>query len=114
MQTCLNCGKYFFPRTAHNTLYCDKLFENGKTCKECASINAYEKTVKNDPLLKKHRNKYKNLNKALSNSNNPKFGDLYQTMQDDDPYYIQKYKHGIIIPKEFENWINSMKIKNKK
>ena len=28
------------------------IFENGKTCKACASINAYEKTVKNDPLLK--------------------------------------------------------------
>jgi len=111
MQICLNCGKYFFPKTAHKTLYCDNVFENGKTCKECASINAYEKTVKNDPLLKKYRNKYKNLNKALSNSNNPKFWDLYQTMQDDGPYYVQKYKHGIITPEEFENWIDSMRIK---
>ena len=111
MQICLNCGKYFFPRTAHKTLYCDNVFENGKTCKECASINAYEKTVKNDPLLKKYRNKYKNLNKALSNSNNAKFWDLYQTMQDDGPYYIQKYKHGIITPEEFEKWIDSMKIR---
>jgi hypothetical protein len=73
-----------------------------------SSINAYEKTVKNDPLLKKYRNKYKNLNKALSNSNNPKFWDLYQTMQDDGPYYIQKYKHGIITLEEFEEWIDSM------
>lgn len=94
-----NCDKYFFPRTAHKTLYCDNIFANGKTCKECVSINAYEKTVKNDPLLKKYRNKYKNLNKTLSNSNNPKFWDLYQTMQDYGPYYIQKYKHGIITPK---------------
>jgi hypothetical protein len=35
MQTCLNCSKYFFPRTAHKTLYCDNIFENDKTCKEC-------------------------------------------------------------------------------
>ena len=73
MQICLNCGKFFFPKTAHKTLYCDNIFENGKTCKECASINAYEKTVENGPLLKKYRNKYKNLNKSLDNSNNPKF-----------------------------------------
>lgn len=111
IQTCLNCGKYFFPKTAHKTLYCDNIFENNKTCKECASNIAYEKTINNDSLLRKYRNKYKNLNKSLSTSNNPKFWDLYESFKEDGPYYVEKYKHGIISAEEFEKWIDSMRIK---
>lgn len=31
---CQFCGGYFVPKTRHNTLYCDRIVRDGKTCKQ--------------------------------------------------------------------------------
>ena len=33
---CQFCGGYFVPKTRHNTLYCDRIVRDGKTCKQVA------------------------------------------------------------------------------
>lgn len=50
VQTCECCGCYFIPKTKRKTLYCDRVIENGKTCKQIApalkhKIAAKEKNV---------------------------------------------------------------------
>lgn len=50
VQTCECCGCYFIPKTKRKTLYCDRIIENEKTCKQIApalkhKIAAEEKTV---------------------------------------------------------------------
>lgn len=51
------CNNYFIHKTTHTTLYCYDIYKDGKT---------YD----TNELWKKYRNRYKNLNKQVSLSNN--------------------------------------------
>lgn len=108
---CENCGYYFMPKTSRPTKYCDQIFENGKTCKEYANSMAFGKDYNNDPVCIKYRNRYKNLQKKARESNKFRSTELYEKYQIDGPTYLEKYKLGKITAEEFENWIDSMKIR---
>jgi hypothetical protein len=110
---CQNCDYYFIPKTAHKTLYCDEIFEDGKTCKEYAESLAFSRTFANDPVCKRYRSRYKNLQKQASLSNNPEVQTLYDKYKIDGAKMLEKYQQGKITSEEFENWINKQKIKNK-
>lgn len=50
---CRNCGRYFIPQIRSDEIYCDRLFKNGKTCKDVGYIrNA-------DEFQKAYRTAYK-------------------------------------------------------
>ena len=108
---CKNCDYYFIPKTAHKTLYCDEIFENGKTCKEYVENLAFGRNFANDPLCKRYRNRYKNLQKQASLSSNPNVLPLYEKYKVIGAVMLDKYQHGKISSKEFEKWIDSMKIR---
>lgn len=108
---CKNCNRYFIPKTAHKTLYCDNILKNGLTCKKFADKNSCSRTYTNDPVCKKYRNRYKNLSKQASISNNPKVFALYKKYKVDGSIMLDKYKNGKISSVEFENWIDNMKIR---
>lgn len=109
IQKCKNCNSFFIPKTAHETNYCDEIYQDGKTCKEFVNNMAFGKNYADDPICKKYRNRYKNLNKVVGYTTNLKFIDLYEKYKDEGPKYLEKYKLGKITAKEFENWIDSMK-----
>lgn len=108
---CKNCNRYFIPKTAHKTLYCDNIFKGGLTCKEFADKVSCSRTYTNDPVCKKYRNRYKNLSKQASISNNPEVLELYERYKVDGSVMLDKYKNGKISSDEFENWIDNMKIR---
>lgn len=108
---CENCGYYFMPKTTRPTKYCDQIYENGKTCKEYANNMAFGRDYNNDPVCIKYRNRYKNLQKQARESNKFRTTELYEKYQIDGPTYLDKYKLGKITAQEFENWIDSMKIR---
>ncbi len=108
---CQNCDSYFIPKTNHKTLYCDEIFEDGKTCKEYAESLAFSRTFANDPVCKHYRNRYKNLQKQASNSNTPDSRNLYERYKLEGAQMLEKYQQGKINAEEFENWINSMRIR---
>ena len=110
---CKNCDYYFIPKTAHKTLYCDEIFENGKTCKEYAENLAFGRNFANDPVCKRYRNRYKNLQKQASLSNNPKVLALYENYKVTGSVMLDKYQHGKISDKEFEKWIDEMRVMKK-
>ena len=107
---CKNCDYYFIPKTAHKTLYCDEIFENGKTCKEYVENLAFGRNFANDPVCKQYRNRYKNLQKQASLSNNPAVTELYKSYKKDGSKYLKNYKLGKISSDEFKYWINAMRI----
>ena len=109
---CKNCDYYFIPKTAHKTLYCDEIFENGKTCKEYVENLAFGRNFANDPVCKRYRNRYKNLQKQASLSNNPKSKELFESYKTDGKIKIKSYQNGKISGQEMMEWINSMKIRN--
>ena len=108
---CGICNYYFIPKTSHTTLYCDEIYQDGKTCKEYAKLVSTTKTYESDTLCKKYRNRYKNLHKQASLSNNPKVSLLCEEYKLKGPKMLEKYQLGKITAEEFENWIDGMKIR---
>lgn len=50
---CRNCGRYFIPQIRSDEIYCDRLFKNGKTCKDVGYIRNV------DEFQKAYRTAYK-------------------------------------------------------
>ena len=108
---CKNCNHYFIPKTAHKALYCDNIFKDGLTCKKFADKFSSSRTYANDPICKKYRNRYKNLSKQASISNNPEVLALYERYKVDGAIMLDRYKHDEISGSDFEKWIDGMKIR---
>ncbi len=69
---CRNCNDYFIPQNKNNELYCDKVLENGKICKEIGKSKSFsQKQAKERP--------YDKLKKVITDRlrNNKKYKELY-------------------------------------
>lgn len=114
IRICKNCNKYFIPDTAHNTKYCDSLFDGKRTCKEIGPMNTHIKTIENNPLLKRYRNRYKELAKQASNtSSNSPSNQMYDFYKKEGLIVKQKYIDGIITSEEFESFLDSTMLRKK-
>lgn len=73
---CEFCNKYFIPKTKKKTLYCDRVFKDGKTCKEIGPILKHKMLAENDLVLQtynKEKNKmYKRMERADIYGETPK------------------------------------------
>ncbi len=73
---CELCNKYFVPKTKKKTLYCDRVFKDGKTCKQIGPTMKYKAFAENDTVLKtfeKEKNKmYKRMERNYSFDETPK------------------------------------------
>lgn len=112
VQKCENCGRYFIPATAHDTKYCDFLFYGKKTCKQIGIEKAYLDNLEKDVLLKKYRSRYQSLSKLAGISGkNSKAAEMYEHYKKIGPVMQRKYKAGNISGKDFEEWIESTKLR---
>ena len=62
IKLCQNCGKFFIPSSRSDEIYCDNIYENGKTCKEIG----YEVKLKNDEFKTSYRRAYKTQRARIS------------------------------------------------
>lgn len=73
---CENCNRLFVPKTKKKTLYCDRVFKNGKTCKQIGPALKYKEQYENDLVLQtfeKEKNKmYKRMDRTQSFGETPK------------------------------------------
>lgn len=73
---CENCNRLFVPKTKKKTLYCDRVFKDGKTCKQIGPTMKYKTLAVNDIVLKtfeKEKNKmYKRMDRTQSFGETPK------------------------------------------
>lgn len=73
---CENCNRLFVPKTKKKTLYCDRVFKDGKTCKQIGPTQKYKTLAVNDIVLKtfeKEKNKmYKRMERTSSFGETPK------------------------------------------
>ncbi len=58
IRRCKNCGKYFVPRNRSDEMYCSRVQDNDKMCRE----QDYELRIINDALLRVYRTAYKTHN----------------------------------------------------
>lgn len=73
---CENCNRLFVPKTKKKTLYCDRVFKDGKTCKQIGPMLKYKEQYENDLVLQifeKEKNKmYKRMERTSSFGETPK------------------------------------------
>lgn len=73
---CENCNRLFVPKTKKKTLYCDRVFKDGKTCKQIGPTQKYKMLAENDIVLKtfeKEKNKmYKRMERTNAFGETPK------------------------------------------
>lgn len=112
IQSCENCGKYFIPQTAHDTKYCDSLFDGKRTCKQIGIEKTYLESLEQDKLLKLYRMRYQTLSKQSSTSGpDSKATKMYAYYKKEGPKVKQKYLDKTISAEEFKTWIDSTKLR---
>ena len=117
IQKCENCNNYFIPTTAHDTKYCDSVFDGKKTCKEIGAQKAYAEKLEQNRLLKKWRSRYVSLNGQVSKSkpdSKSSAKEMYEYYKKEGAIIKDKYEKGLITSEEFEAWIDNTKLKNNK
>ena len=110
IRKCANCGKYFIPKTMHDTKYCDEIFKDNKTCKEIGRELAFKEKLDKNPLLKTYRTRYQTLSKQASERDTH---EMYEYFKKVGPEMRKKYIDNEITDKEFQDWIDSTKVRKK-
>lgn len=103
---CRNCGNYFIPSSRRNTLYCDNIFENGKTCQEIGAMIAYNEKLKKDEITSLYR-KTLSAKKMLANRNPdiPMYLEKYEQWKKEANQFKKDIKDGKKTEEEFKQWI---------
>lgn len=110
IQRCQNCGKYFIPKTAHPTLFCDEIYQNNSTCKQIGSELRHQKTLEKDSILQEYRKRYQNLASEASKSDNPIIKQMYEDYKKEGLIMRKNYIKNKITEEKFKKWINKFYI----
>lgn len=110
IQKCQNCCKYFIPKTAHPTLFCDEIYQNNSTCKQIGSELRHQKTLEKDSILQEYRKRYQNLASESSKSDNPIIKQMYEDYKKEGLTMRKKYSQNKITKDDFKNWIKKFYI----
>lgn len=95
---CQNCNRFFLPKTKKVTLYCDRVTENGLTCKKVGAVSKYQNSIDVDPVLKKYNSEKHRIYMYCNRSKLDEydfFDDYYDWLNIFEPK-IKEYKAGNI------------------
>lgn len=109
---CKNCGKYFIPSSKKNTLYCDNIYEHGKTCQEVGAMITYNEKLKNNEINALYR-KTLSAKKMLANRNPdiPMYLEKYKRWKEEANKFKNDIRQGLKTQEDFKNWIEETKKK---
>lgn len=109
---CKNCGNYFIPSSKKNTLYCNNIFENGKTCKEIGAMITYNEKLKKDEINSLYR-KTLSAKKMLANRNPDisMYLEKYEKWKNEANKFKKDIKQGLKTEEEFKKWIEETRKK---
>lgn len=109
---CKNCGKYFIPSSKKNTLYCDNIYEHGKTCQEIGAMITYNEKLKKDEINALYR-KTLSAKKMLANRNPdiPMYLEKYEKWKEEANKFKDDIKQGLKTQEDFKNWIEETRKK---
>ena len=110
IKICKNCGKYFIPENRVSSVYCNRIFENNKTCKEVGANNAYKEKLKKDEINLLYR-KTLSAKKMLANRNPdiPMYLEKYEAWKSEANQFKQDIKSGKKDQEEFKQWLEQTK-----
>ena len=112
IKICKNCGKYFIPENRISSVYCNRIFENNKTCREVGAINAYNEKLKKDEVNLLYRRTL-SAKKMLANRNPdiPIYLEKYEKWKKEANKFKQDVKNGTKTEEEFKQWIEETRKK---
>ena len=115
IKTFKNCGKYFYPATRSDALYCDNISpqDSSKTCKEYGKYINYLKKTQTDEAMKLHRQIYnQKRNRALAYKfENRVINDDFNVYKNESNKWRIAVKTGEKTEEEFIEWLKSVKEK---
>ena len=103
LKICENCGEYFFPSGRTDSVYCDRITENGYSCKKIGAHRQYRKNSRMNDIKKlydkvtKH-NRYLKSKGALSEYE-------YRNWMNETSKKYKDFKLDKISTQEFEAWL---------
>lgn len=103
---CKNCGNYFIPSSKKNTLYCNNIYEHGKTCQEIGAMITYNEKLKKDEINSLYR-KTLSAKKMLANRNPdiPMYLEKYEKWKNEANEFKKDIKLSKKTEEEFKKWI---------
>lgn len=110
IKICKNCGKYFVPENRLSSVYCNRIFENNKTCKEVGANNAYNEKLKKDEVNSLYR-KTLSAKKMLANRNPdiPMYLEKYEKWKSEANQFKEDIKSGKKTNDKFKQWLEKTK-----
>lgn len=107
VRPCRNCGKFFAPYNRSDEIYCARLQENKKSCKD----NYYEKQLEKDELTQYYRAVYKKNNayKQRNLSNKPSVEQEFKLWAKEAKQALKLAKEGKISEEEFRMILDEKK-----
>ena len=102
---CQYCGRFFTPKSKKLTLYCDRMSEDGKSCKVMGARAKHKNKTNSDPILKefyreKHRRYMACERSKLAFDYDGQTMDKYYYWLDEVNKLIEKYKKGEVSGEE--------------
>lgn len=109
---CKNCGNHFIPSSKKNTLYCNNIYEHGKTCQEIGAMITYNEKLKKDEINSLYR-KTLSAKKMLANRNPdiPMYLKKYEQWKKEANKFKKDIKQGLKTEEEFLKWIEETRKK---
>ena len=106
IKKCRNCGKFFVPDNRSDEMYCNNIFENGKTCKEIGYFKVKQKEMQENDNLRIYRNVYqKLLLRTRRNPTNVQYARDFECFKDDSNKWRENISKGISTEEEYLNWL---------
>lgn len=105
LKICQNCNDYFVPSKRSDALYCDKLHDNDRTCKDMG----YENKVKDNEVYKEYRKVYKRKHafKQRQIDLDPNVQSKFDQWVYDANLQMQAYNSGEISKNLFLSWLHN-------
>ena len=109
IKKCKNCGKYFLSNK-NNTVYCDNIFEDNKTCKQVGSRRAQKKKEDGNPVYQKYRGIYaKKAMNAKRNSDIDSVQEQYEKWKKETSKFLDDSEQGTKTYEQFDEWLEKNK-----
>ena len=106
IKKCKNCGKYFLSNK-NNTVYCDNIFEDNKTCKQVGSRRAQKKKEDDNPVYQKYRGIYaKKAMNARRNSDIDSVQEQYKKWKKETSEFLDDIEKGTKTYGQFDKWLD--------
>jgi len=103
LKICENCGRFFFPSGRADSVYCDRITENGYSCKKIGAHRQYRKNSRaND--IKKLYDKVTKHNRYLKSKGSMSQYEYNNWMSEASSKYAD-FKSEKLSPADFEAWL---------